>query len=292
MSIDYSEMKKHGFLQQRQKDTFIARYRGLAGNLTSQELRQLADLADKYGKGYVHLTTRQGMEIPWVALNTSVKMKEEAQALGLNTGASGPRIRTIVSCPGKEVCKFGLMDSRSTALILDNLIFGRSVPTKVKVAVSGCPNSCAKPQENDIGFKGIVEPVLDAAKCTGCGACEKVCPNAAITMVDDRPVVKKSGCLLDGKCISSCPADAWQAKRSGYMLYVGGKIGRKPKLGQAIAKFIHEEQAAEAVEAVLAAFETLGKPKERIADTISRVGVDVFKEEMKWTGSRQLAVGS
>lgn len=279
-AFDYNELKKDGFLRQRQRDMYIARFRSVAGNLTSQQLRELADLADKYGKGYIHVTTRQGVEIPWVKSDDCLSLNNEIKALGLMTGASGPRIRTIVSCPGCEVCAQGIMNSRQSAVTLDQDFFGRSVPMKTKIAVSGCPNSCAKPQENDIGFVGAIEPVLEAEKCISCGLCEKVCPNKAIKMVEGKPVIDSSRCLFDGKCISSCPVDAWQEKRRGYLLYAGGKIGRNPRLGVVLEEFISQEGVSEAAEKVLAAFERLNQKSERISDTIARVGVDAFREEM------------
>jgi len=280
MTIDYNELKKGGFLRQKQKDNFIVRFRCLGGNLTAEQLRNIADLADKYGKGYVHVTTRQGAEIPWVHLDNYNEMKSEISQLGLTTGTCGPRIRTVVACPGSEICNFGLMNSRETALELDKEFFGREVPMKTKLAVSGCPNSCAKPQENDIGLVGAVEPVLDSEKCIGCGVCQKVCPNQAISMVDGNPVIDNAKCLYEGNCIASCPTDAWQETRRGYLLYAGGKIGRKPRLGQVIDKFIPAEQAVEAVKSVVKAFETLWQKGERIADTLDRVGVEAFQEEM------------
>lgn len=280
MTVDYNELKKGGFLKQRQKDTFIVRFRSIAGNLTSEQLRKLAELAEVYGKGYVHITTRQGAEIPWVNINDYNEMKREIREYGLPTGTCGPRIRTVVACPGCEVCNYGLMNSRESAEQLDRAFFGRPVSMKTKIGISGCPNSCAKPQENDIGLVGAIEPVLDEKKCIGCGLCQKVCPNKAITMADGKPVIDKSKCLLEGNCISSCPADAWQEKRRGYLLYAGGKIGRKPKLGVVVAEFIQPDEVTEAVEGVLAAFERLGQQGERIADTITRVGAAGFREEL------------
>lgn len=279
MSIDYNELKKGGFLKQRQKDNFIVRFRSLAGNMTSEQLRHLADLADTYGKGYVHVTTRQGAEIPWVNINEYNNIKKEIAEKGLNTGTCGPRIRTVVACPGEEVCQFGLMNSREMAIKLDEAFFGREVPIKTKIGISGCPNSCAKPQENDIGFVGAIEPELQEDKCVSCGLCERVCPNDAIIMKDGRPLLDKAKCLMEGNCIFSCPTDAWQEKRRGYLLYAGGKIGRKPHLGQVVDKFIGEDEVKSAVENVLNAFSVLRQEKERLGDTIKRVGIEAFWSE-------------
>ncbi len=281
MAINYDDLKKGGFLKQKQKDTFIVRFRSLAGNLTSENLRQLADLAEKYGKGYVHVTTRQGTEIPWVNINDYEKMSEEIKKLGLHTGTCGPRIRSVVACPGIEVCSSGLMNTREAAIELDKAFFGRQVPMKTKIAVSGCPNSCAKPQENDIGLLGVIEPILDEEKCIGCAICEKVCPSKAITMIKGKPERDESKCLMEGNCIFSCPVDAWKEKRRGYLLYAGGKIGRKPCLGQVLIKFVQQNEIIEVVNKVLMAYEKLSTQGERIADTIARVGVDAFKEKME-----------
>lgn len=281
MTIDYNELKKGGFLRQKQKDKYIVRFRSLAGNLTSEQLRSLADLADKYGQSYVHVTTRQGMEIPFVAITDYNAMKDEIKDLGLNTGTCGPRIRTVVACPGNEVCTFGLMNTREMALRLDEAFFCRDVPMKTKIGISGCPNSCAKPQENDIGLLGAIEPTLQEDLCIGCGVCEKVCPNQAITMVDGKPSIDKAKCLFEGNCIASCPVDAWVEQRRGYHVYAGGKIGRKPRLGQVVAEFIQEDQVLEYVERVLRAFEVLGTQGERIADTLARVGPEAFRQEME-----------
>lgn len=283
MTIDYNELKKGGFLRQRQKDNFIVRFRSLGGNLTSDQLRNLADLADKYGKGYVHVTTRQGAEIPWVGIDDYNSMQEDIKSLGLTTGTCGPRIRTVVACPGNEVCQFGLMNARETAIKLDKDFFGWEVPIKTKLGVTGCPNSCAKPQENDIGLVGAIEPELEEDKCISCGLCEKVCPNQAITMVDGKPVLDRAKCILEGNCISSCPTDAWKEKRRGYLLYAGGKIGRKPHLGKVVAEFVQENEVTNTIEIVLKAFANLRKDKERMGDTLARVGVEEFKAEMKKT---------
>ncbi|MGE5404385.1 MAG: 4Fe-4S binding protein [Candidatus Saccharibacteria bacterium] len=271
-----ADYKKYGFLAQKQDDKLVLRLRSLAGNLTSEQLRQIADIADEYGQGYIHLTTRQGAEIPWINSADFDAVNGQVQDRGLLAGASGGRIRTIIACPGAEVCKSGIMNSRATAVEIDKSFFGREVPIKVKIAVSGCPNSCAKPQENDIGLVGVVEPVIDADMCISCGICEEACPVNAIEIVDDVPVIDQSKCIKDGKCMTACPQEAIKAGRKGYNLYTGGKIGRRPHLGQVVASYIPEDQVIESVEKVLAAFLVLRQDGERIGDTIERIGLEVF----------------
>ncbi|MGE5416488.1 MAG: 4Fe-4S binding protein [Acidobacteriota bacterium] len=275
-----SDYKKSGFLSQKQDDKLVLRLRSLAGNLTSEQLRQIADIADEYGQGYIHLTTRQGAEIPWIKTSDFEAVNDRVQGQNLPAGASGSRIRTIIACPGAEVCKSGIMNSRATAIEIDRTFFGREVPIKVKSAVSGCPNSCAKPQENDIGLVGVMEPIIDADLCIGCGICEAACPIQAIEIIDDVAVIDQSKCIKDGKCIAACPHDAIREGRKGYNLYAGGKIGRRPRLGQVIASYIPEDQVNESIEKVLSVFLDLRQEGERIGDTIERVGLEAIVSEL------------
>ncbi|MHB1127127.1 MAG: 4Fe-4S dicluster domain-containing protein [Bacillota bacterium] len=279
--MDLTELKKGGFLRQKQKDMYVMRFRTISGNITSEDLAGIAGLAEKYGRGYVHVTTRQGMEIPWVHISDYQKLQEEIKALGLLPGTCGPRIRTVIACPGSEICTSGLVDSRRTGEELDRVFFGREVPMKTKMAVSGCPNSCAKPQENDVGFVGIVEPAFAKDLCAGCGLCAEICPGRAISMVNDLPVLDAQKCLYEGNCIKICPSDAWSAQRVGYRVFAGGKIGRKPQLGSVVWDFILEDQVIETGEAILDIFRSVAQKGERLADTVSRIGVETFRAELE-----------
>ena len=59
MAVDYSTLKKGGFMRQKQKNCFSLRLAVVGGNLTAENLKTIAEVADKYGDGHVHLTSRQ-----------------------------------------------------------------------------------------------------------------------------------------------------------------------------------------------------------------------------------------
>ena len=76
MAVDYSTLKKGGFMRQKQKNCFSLRLAVVGGNLTAENLKTIAEVADKYGDGHVHLTSRQSVEIPFIKLDDIDAVKE------------------------------------------------------------------------------------------------------------------------------------------------------------------------------------------------------------------------
>ena len=62
MAVDYAALKKGGFMRQKQKNNFSLRLQVVGGNLTAENLKKIAEVAEKYGDGHVHLTSRQSVE--------------------------------------------------------------------------------------------------------------------------------------------------------------------------------------------------------------------------------------
>ncbi len=219
------ELRTGGIVKQRQKDYFILRTRIPGGHLKADTLKKYSAIAKKYGRDYVHVSTRQGIEIPWIHIKNIPRLLKELKKLNILKGACGPRSRNLVACPGMSVCRFGFVDTQRLAQKLDSVAFGKEVPKKFKVAITGCLNSCAKPQENDLGFQAQGEPEVDLSKCIGCTLCAKVCEKVcsrgkrepAIIMDENkRPVYRKKNCFFEGDCIRVCPVNAWRAKKSGF----------------------------------------------------------------------------
>ena len=69
MAVDYATLKKGGFMRQKQKNNFSLRLRTVGGHMSAEQLAKVAEVAEKYGEGYVHLTSRQGVEIPFIKLD-------------------------------------------------------------------------------------------------------------------------------------------------------------------------------------------------------------------------------
>ena len=144
MAVDYATLKKGGFMRQKQKNNFSLRLAVVGGNLTAENLKIIAELADKYGDGHVHLTSRQSVEIPFIKLDDVEEVKEVLATGGCKPGVCGPRVRTITACQGSQICPSGNIDSYRIAQALDERYYARELPHKFKFGVTGCKNHCLK----------------------------------------------------------------------------------------------------------------------------------------------------
>ena len=64
--VDYAALKKGGYMRQKQKGYGSLRLAVVGGNLTAENIKTVAEVAEKYCRGYVHMTSRQGIEIPFI----------------------------------------------------------------------------------------------------------------------------------------------------------------------------------------------------------------------------------
>lgn len=269
-----------GIIEQRQKGFFVIRLKIPFGQVNSDQLPRLSKIAKKYGRGELHLTTRQTVEIPWIESANVEEAVKAISAIGLILGASGPRLRVITACPGNRVCKHGQKDSQGFAKEIDDRFFGIELPHKFKIAVSGCPNACTKPRENDIGFSGMVEPEIFPEDCIGCGKCQKLCKEKAITIEGNLPFIDTEKCFFCGDCIRGCPTGSLKVKRTGYAVYAGGKMGRHPRLGQLIAECVSEGEGLAIIKKTLDLYRLGGVPTERLGDLIQRIGFDTYAHKV------------
>ncbi len=279
--IDYGALKKGGFMRQKQKGKFSLRLGVVGGHLDAKGLETVAKVAEKYGQGYIHMTSRQGIEIPFIDFKDIEKGKAELAEGGVRPGVCGPRVRTVTACQGSEICPSGCIDSYGIAVELDKRYFGRELPHKFKFGVTGCQNNCLKSEENDVGIKGgmVVECVQD--ECIKCGVCEKACRENAIEFSEEKGVsLIKDKCTFCGRCVKSCPTGAWKGE-SGYIVSFGGLFGNKIYTGEQIVPIITDKDTLFRVtDAAIDWFEKNAKPSERFRFTLQRVGEEGFRKEI------------
>lgn len=175
-NIDYESLKKTGFLRQKQEGFFILRTRmPSTGAYTDAQLKKLADIAGKYAKGMLHATVRQGIEVPFIKYEDISEVKRELASAGIDAGTSGPRLRATTVCPGNNWCKQGLVNTFSLASRIEKelgLKCGLDLPHKFKIAISGCPNACTRPQSSEIGIHGQADgPAKEIGYTVYIGGC-------------------------------------------------------------------------------------------------------------------------
>ncbi|MBB4014734.1 nitrite reductase large subunit NirB [Niveibacterium umoris] len=140
-----------------QKDgTYSVVPRMLGGITTPDELRAIADAADKYKVPTVKVTGGQRIDLLGVKKEDLPLMWADFAKAGMVSGhAYGKSIRTVKTCVGAEHCRFGTQLSMSMGVKLEKMLFGMWSPHKVKLAVSGCPRNCAEAGIKDVGVIGV-----------------------------------------------------------------------------------------------------------------------------------------
>jgi NAD(P)H-nitrite reductase large subunit len=142
-----------GAVLQRDKETFAVVPHMPGGLVTPDTLRKIADVAEKYNAQALKLTSAQRLAI--------VGLKEEQlddvwRDLDMKPSyAIGLCVRSIKFCPGTAFCKRGQQDSVSLGLKLDERYHGFELPSKFKIGVSGCANSCGENHFRDVGVMGM-----------------------------------------------------------------------------------------------------------------------------------------
>ena len=122
------------------------------GEITPEKLIVIGEVAKKYSL-YTKITGGQRIDLFGAHLNDLPKIWEELIAAGFESGhAYGKGLRTVKSCVGSTWCRFGLHDSVSFAIRIEERYRGIRAPHKYKSAVSGCIRECAEAQSKDFGI--------------------------------------------------------------------------------------------------------------------------------------------
>jgi sulfite reductase (NADPH) hemoprotein beta-component len=132
------------------------------GDITSGQLRVLADLAEAYGDGEMRLTLQQNILFRWVSAEFIEPFYQRLVAAGLGM-SDAMNLGDVVSCPGAECCRLAVTQSRGLGRTLTEFLSTRTdlidaVP-KGTIKISGCPNGCGQHHVGSIGFQGSVRKV-------------------------------------------------------------------------------------------------------------------------------------
>lgn len=295
--IDTRAVIKNAWRITARRNLSCLRVRVPAGHLAARHLELIRTIAEQYGNGTVHLTSRQGFEIPGIPYDRIPEVNrlmapfigEVEGGLGIpidtpGTGYPAAGMRNISACIGNRVCPYANADTTSMAQKLEAILYPNHY--HVKVAVTGCPNDCAKAHLQDFGIIAICEPELESGRCIGCEACAKTCRKkvtGAISMHNFRPRRDPVLCIGCGECVLACPVNAWsRVPKHLYRLLIMGRTGkRNPRLA---APFIDAIEEAPLLQILRNCFSYIDPnidkslPKEHVGYIVDRTGYPAFRE--------------
>ncbi|MBC2581381.1 sulfite reductase subunit C [Clostridium sp. DJ247] len=296
MDINTKVLKKNAFRVTKERGKTAIRIRVPGGHMEAKYFQLLQEVAEKYGNGTVHLTTRQGFEIPGINMKHIPEINELIQPIieGLEinqvsprTGYSASGTRNVSACVGNKVCPFANYDTSEFALRIEKAIFPND--RHVKIALTGCPNDCIKSRMHDFGIIGMTEPQYDSYRCIGCKACVNNCKKrstVALSFENFKVVRDHSKCIGCGECVGKCPTAAWtRSEEKYYKLVIMGRTGKKnPRLAQDFITWIDEDSI---IKIILNTYDYIEEyidkeaplGKEHIGYIVDRTGYQEFK---KW----------
>ena len=144
-----------GVHQQQQDGNYYVGVKPMVGHATGEQLIAIADVAERFGLTRIRTTPMKELLFLDVPEDQVAALSDALDATGLYSHPSEFR-RGVISCTGLEFCKLAHVTTKARAIQLvdelEDALGDLDVP--ISIALNGCPNSCARTQVSDIGFKG------------------------------------------------------------------------------------------------------------------------------------------
>lgn len=296
IDINTKKLKKNALRVSKVRGIGASRIRVPGGYLNAEVLGMVQKIAQQYGNGYVHLTTRQGFEIEGIRFEDMDEINEKLQPIiemleinqkDPNTGYPASGTRNISACIGNNVCPFANFNTAELAKKIEKAVFPNDL--HFKIACTGCSNDCAKARMHDFGIIGMTMPQYDPNRCVNCQACVKGCKRLSVDAlrVENYKIVRdEEKCIGCGVCVTKCPTRALtRSRKKYYKLAIMGRTGKKnPRLGQDFLIWADEDNIIKIILNTYKFVEQYISPdapagKEHIGYIIDRVG---FQEYKKW----------
>src|SRR5258706_6831371 len=165
---------RRGIYSQRQPGVQMIRTKVPGGLLTAEQMRMLAEVADRFGGGKGHLTTRQNMQYHFVPLAQVPDLLHLLADVRLTTReACYNTVRNVTACPLAGIHPEEPFDvqpyARRLAFAFLHKELTDNLPRKFKVAFSGCPDDCMATAINDVGLRAVIRDGVRGFRMTVAG---------------------------------------------------------------------------------------------------------------------------
>ncbi|MFA4904591.1 MAG: dissimilatory-type sulfite reductase subunit beta [Desulfobaccales bacterium] len=275
--------------------------RGGSGRLvTTDFIKDVCDLADKFCDGYLRFTSRNNIEFLLTDQGKIAGLKDACSKMGIPVGGTGHSVTSIVHTQGWVHCHTPAIDASGVVkAVMDDLFeyFGsHKLPAQVRIALACCLNMCGAVHCSDIAILGIhrTPPKVNHERLrhlceipTTIGAC----PTGAIRPHPDKSiksvVINDERCMYCGNCYTMCPAlPVFDAEKGGVALLVGGKVSNAkspPMFSKLAVPYLPNNpprwpEVVQAIRKILIKYAEGANKFERVGEWVTRIGWEKFFE--------------
>jgi len=280
--------------------------------MTVSHIREIMEIADKYGDGYVRWTTRNNVEFMVDSKDKAMALRDDVMArkqpggaYKFPVGGTGAGITNIVHTQGWIHCHTPATDASGTVKATMDEVFddftSMKLPAKLRISMACCLNMCGAVHCSDIAILGYHRkpPMIDVEyidKMCEIPLAVAACPTAAIkpakVEVDGKKLnsvkVNEERCMFCGNCYTMCPSmPLADTEGDGIVLMAGGKISNRvdaPKFSKVVVAFIPNEPPrwptmTKTIKKMVEVYSADANKYERFGQWAERIGWERFFEK-------------
>lgn len=265
--------------------------------VSSDFVREISDIADKYCGGYLRFTTRHNVEFLVSDEKQLQPLIDDLAQRGYLIGGVGNGISNVVHTQGWVHCKSAVTDASGLVKdMMDELyeyFTGKiKVPSRMRIAVACCVNMCGACHCSDIAIVGIhrtlprvndelVGKMCEIPTTIACCPTGAIRPNPKAKSVE----INAERCMMCGNCVAVCPAiQIMDPVNDGVSIWVGGKLSNArtaPKFSRLAIPYIPNHpprwpEVTSAVKNLVEVWAKHAKQGERMGEWIERIGWERF----------------
>ena len=267
--------------------------------LSTESIRALLDVADKYCDGYIRWTTRNNVEFMTTKQENVDLIKKAAQDAGFPAGGIGSGISNMVHTQGWVHCHSACTDASGLVKAIMDEVFPyfneKTLPAKTRLALACCVNMCGAVHCSDLAVVAIHRKVPVIEHDLVKNMCEipttvSACPTRAISPDPAKKSIKINAdkCMYCGNCFTVCPPiNIHNPEQDGVAIVVGGKVGslrKGPSFSKLAIPYIKNNpprwpEVVDAVKNILDTYAKGARKHERLGEWIDRIGWEAFFRE-------------